>query len=352
MFSMSLSAITKKLIQDKSLPAEDIDTALNLILRTDVNELQTAAFLVSARATGLDHTPLFIATTVANLAKEAKKFETLTDTEFLDIVGTGGDGRNTFNVSTTSAIVAAGINGVNVAKHGGPASTSTSGASDLLSQLGVDLSSVNDITVPKLLAENDFVYMSGPVFHPIMAKVRTLRKNLGIPTVFNLVGPLLNPAPVRARVLGVYMPSLGRTYAEAAKLLFPNTPTLVVCGAEGLDEISPAGETFVWELNSSGDIKEYTVTPSKDFGLSEHPLSEVASGTPTENAKTVYDLVESKIKEGNPIRDYVLLNTAALLYIAGAAPDFKAGVKLANESIDNGGAAKALINFKESVKQL
>jgi len=353
---MSLNVITKKLIGDpSSLTPAEIDDALTAILLDDnVHELQVAAFIVAARATNRDHTPDFIATTVANLRRHARKVVPLPGTEtneYADIVGTGGDGQNTFNVSTTSAIVAAGTGKLKVAKHGGPASTSMSGASDLLTHLHVDLSKVTDISTPELLKDNDFVYMSGPVFHPILAKMKPIRKNLGIPTVFNLVGPLLNPLNVKARVLGVYTPSLGRVYAEAVKSLFPGSRALVVCGYEGLDEISPAGKTHVWELEVSGDIKEYSLSP-EEFGLASHSLSTVASGSPDENASTVRDLVDGQLPEGHPILDYVLQNTAALLYVSGSASSFRNGVEIARESITSGGAKRALDKFVAAVKTL
>lgn len=351
----SLSQLTKKLIADPdSLSESDIDRALTLILKDEtIHELQIAAFLASSRATRRDHTPDYIATAVANLKKEAKVINSApSDATFVDIVGTGGDGKDTFNVSTTSAIVAAGTGLVRVAKHGGPSSTSPSGASDLLAHLGVDLNKVNNNSAGKLLAESEFVYMSGPVFHPVLARVKPIRKNLGIPTIFNLVGPLLNPASIRARVLGVYTPSLGKTYAEAARRLFPNTRALVVCGAEGLDEISPAGPTHVWELTTSGEIKEFRIDPETDFGLSLHSLQDVASGTPKQNADLVHELVNNKLPQGHPIRDYVLLNTAGLLYVSGVASTFKEGVALANKSIDEGGAQRALGKFVSAIEKL
>jgi len=181
--------------------------------------------------------------------------------------------------------------------------------------------------------------------------MKPIRKNLGIPTVFNLVGPLLNPLNVKARVLGVYTPSLGRVYAEAVKSLFPGSRALVVCGYEGLDEISPAGKTHVWELEVSGDIKEYSLSP-EEFGLASHSLSTVASGSPDENASTVRDLVDGQLPEGHPILDYVLQNTAALLYVSGSASSFRNGVEIARESITSGGAKRALDKFVAAVKTL
>lgn len=354
---MKLSQYTRKLIADPdSLSEADIADALDLILHSeDATDVEVAGFLTAARATHRDHKEDFIAAAVANLLEASMKFQ-LDDAvreqhTFLDIVGTGGDGKDTFNVSTTSAIVVAGTGAVRVAKHGGPASTSASGASDLLSHLDVDLSRVTHETAPALLQANSFTYMNGPVFHPILARVKPVRKQLGIPTIFNLVGPLLNPAPISARVLGVYTPSLGRTYAEVARRLFPGKPALVVCGAEGLDEVSPAGETYLWHLLPDGTIQESVISPL-DFGIPLHPLSEVAGGTPAQNAELVRQLVDNKLPAHHPIRDYVLLNSAALLYASGAVQEFKDGVAAADASITSGGAKEALRAFVAAVSSL
>lgn len=354
---LSLSRYTKKLVADPdSLTEEDISNALHLILHSaETSDIEIAGFLAAARATHRDHKEDFIAAAVASLREESMKFDV--DNEIraasvlLDIVGTGGDGKDTFNVSTTSAIVVAGTNKVKVAKHGGPASTSASGASDLLTNLDINLSLVTNETAGDLISGNAFTYMNGPVFHPILAKVKPVRKLLGVPTIFNLVGPLLNPAPIDARVLGVYTKDLGLTYANVAKKLFPGKPAFVVCGAEGLDEISPAGDTYVWHLLPNGTIKAFTINP-KDFGLPLHTLTEVAGGSPKQNADLVNKLVNNELPVGNPIRDYVLLNSAALLYASGVVPSFKAGVEEADKSLTSGGAKAALEAFKSSVSAL
>lgn len=280
---------------------------------------------------------------------------------YIDIVGTGGDGQDTFNVSTSAAIVAAGI-GLPVCKHGGKASTSTSGSGDLLKALGVDLMKVTDETTPEILQTSDFCFLFAPAFHPGMAQVAPVRKSLGLPTIFNILGPLINPIPLNSRILGVYLEKLGEAYASAASILAKENKihkaTMVVFGNVGLDEISPVGSTKYWWVNEDGEITKGVISP-KDFDLPEHDLSEVKSGTPQENADVLLhilkqDLDEFRIVDGenHPIVDYILMNTAALAHVSGFADDWVHGVKLAKEAITSGSALKALEAFKTAVEKV
>lgn len=345
---MDLAPYLEKLVRDpSSLTVEDIDTAFVKILNGNVPDVQVAAFLCGARVAHRDLDYDFIAAVVHRFQKEARKFHV--DSTFVDIVGTGGDKQNTFNVSSTAAIVASGIPGIRVAKHGGPSSTSKSGASDLFSALGADVSKVNEMTAPYILSNSPFSYLSAPVFHPIMASVRRFRKELGIPSVLNLVGPLLNPAPLEARVVGVYLKELGPVFAKAIQELqkntvMPNAEAFVVWGAEGLDEVSIAGPTHIWHLTKSGDINHFEVTPEV-YGLQRHPLDDVRSGTPEENASIARSLLENRLPEGHPILDYVLINTATLAVVDGKAANWKEGVALARESISSGQAKKSWSTF-------
>lgn len=345
---MDLVPYLKKLIADPStLTSEDVDQALVKILDGNVPDAQVAAFLAGARVAHRDLQEDFLAAAVRRFKFEARKVKS--DSTFVDIVGTGGDGQNTFNVSSTSAIVASGIPGIRVAKHGGPSSTSKSGASDLFSALGADITKVNAETAPEILSKSDLCYLSAPMFHPIMSSVRRMRKELGIPSILNLVGPLLNPAPLEASVVGVYLKELGPVFAETIRELrkdsaVPTAEAFVVWGAEGLDEISVAGITHIWHLTKSGEINHIEVTPD-DFGLQRHPISEVRSGTPEQNAETTKLLLENKLPDGHPILDYVLINTSALAVVDGKAANWKEGVKLARESISSGRAQKSWNTF-------
>lgn len=341
-----------------TLTAEELVECLDLMIEGAIPDEQVAVFLTALRMTELDHSAEFIAAASQRVFQESKKIDTTkinSKEGYVDIVGTGGDGKNTFNVSTTAAMVAAGI-GIDVCKHGGKASTSASGAGDLLASLGVVMSAVTNETTPEILEKSKFCFLFAPVFHPLMASLAPLRRKMGIPTIFNILGPLLNPVPLRARIVGVYSESLGQVFAEAIRLItqssgIKGSRALVVWGEEGLDEISPAGRTKVWELKPDGDIVNFWISPA-DFGLPAHSLEHVASGTPLENAEVVKQLLSNKMKENDPILDYVLMNTAALAVIDGKAESWKDGVKLARDSIESGRAKTALQKFIDTTHSL
>lgn len=339
-----------------TLTSNDMVDALNLIIEGDASDIQIAAFLTALRITGIDHSADFIAAAAWRIFQESHKIDRslISSKGYIDIVGTGGDGKNTFNVSTTSAIVAAGM-GLDICKHGGKASTSASGAGDLLVCLGVQTNKVTHVTAPRLMEESKFCFLFAPMFHPIMASLAPLRKTLGIPTIVNILGPLLNPAPLRARIIGVYAENLGQVFAEAVLQInnnngMPDSSALIVWGEEGLDEISPAGRTKVWQLRQ-GKITEYYLHPS-DFGLPSHTLEEVASGTPQENAEVVHKLVNNELPDNDAILDYVLMNAAALAVISDEASDWKEGVELAKKSIISGRAKEALEKFTTATQRL
>jgi anthranilate phosphoribosyltransferase len=176
-----------------------------------------------------------------------------------------------------------------------------------------------------------------------MAHVASVRKEIGIRTIFNILGPLCNPADIDARVVGVSSEELGETFAESLRLMGVKR-AMVVCGFEGLDEISPQGKTHVWRLDGNSVLEYFTVEPA-DFGLPSHPTADVKSGTPPENAALLLKLLDGELPENDPILDFVLLNAAALLVCAEKAKDWTDGVRLARESIKSGNARKALDGF-------
>lgn len=355
----NLNGYLKKLLtKPPTLSAEDLNEALSHMINGEICDVQISAFLTALRVTELDHSSSFVSAAAARIFEESHRmdYSSLNPDGYVDIVGTGGDGQNTFNVSTTAGIIAAGIPGVKVCKHGGKASTATSGAGDLLKSLGVDLFNVTHSNAPEILQKSQFTFLFAPVFHPMMASLAPLRREMGMPTIFNIMGPLLNPAPIKGRIIGVYDESLGQVFAEAVRDLNhcrlgpagigPRAvPALIVWGEEGLDEISPAGNTRVWHLHSDETIEEYTLHPTEDFGLPTHELSEVKSGSPSENAEMVWKIVRNELPENHPVLDYVLLNTAALAYIDGTARDWKHGIELARESIRSGSAEESLKSF-------
>lgn len=344
-------------LEPPNLTPNDLATVLRSIFKGIPTDIQTAAFLTALRMRGLDHEPDFIAAAVLTILEFSDTIlpSSVDALGYVDIVGTGGDGQNTFNVSTSAAIVGAGM-GINVCKHGGKASTSTSGSGDLLKSLGVDLSMVNKDTTPEIVRLLKFCYLFAPAFHPGMGKVAHIRAQLGIPTIFNILGPLMNPMPIRARILGVYSEKLGDAYAQAAATLAKESNThkrtMVVWGEVGLDEISPIGPTKCWIIDLDGEITKETISP-KDFKLPEHSLSLVKSGTPDENAEILLHILRQDSPEyavkrigSHPLVDYILMNAGALAVVSGLCDSWEKGVDLAREAILSGLALKALEDFQ------
>lgn len=356
-----LTPFLKKLvINPPTLTPGDLATALRLIFQDAASDIQTGAFLSALRLRGLDQEPDYIAAAVNTVLEFAKTIppEKVDSKGYIDIVGTGGDGQNTFNVSTSSAIVAAGM-GLPVCKHGGKASTSTSGSGDLLKSLGVDLSKVDETTTPEIVSQSKFCFLFAPSFHPGMGLVAHIRSQLGIPTIFNILGPLINPIPIQSRILGVYSEKLGESYALAASILAKQSDvhvkTMVVFGEVVLDEISPIGTTKTWTIDKEGTITRGSISPA-DFGLPEHELATVKSGTPQENAEVLMHILRQDEEkyvvkdEGNhPLVDYILMNSAALAVVAGEARTWTEGVVLAKESIQSGKALQALEDLKKAI---
>lgn len=353
-----LTPFIKSLLLDPpNLKPEDLSLVIKLIVQGVPSDVQIASFLTALRLRGLDHKPEFIAAAASRVLEYSDIINPLdVDPQgYVDIVGTGGDGQNTFNVSTSSAIVAAGI-GIDVCKHGGKASTSSSGAGDLLTSLGIDLSKVTAQTASQILKKSNFVFLFAPNFHTAMKKVAKIRASIGVPTIFNILGPLLNPSPLRARIIGVYSEALGQVFAEAVLRLDKEkcrkAKSMIVWGQVGLDEISPTGRTKIWIVDPETETIQVEHIQPSDFDLQEHPLVSVASGTPQENADLLLKILNNDYSEGDPIFDYIVMNTAALAVVSGAARDWKHGKDLAIESIESGAALKALNNFKDAIDEV
>lgn len=362
----------------------DLEFVLSLIFNGVPNEIQIGVFLTLLSERKLDKDAKYVSTAVKTMLQFSSipklDYPKLGNQKtFADIVGTGGDGQNTFNVSTSSAIVVSGMGhpDVVVVKHGGKASTSNSGAGDLIMNLGVDSSKINASSVPRII-DTPFIFLFAPSFHHGMKSVINVRKSLGIPTIFNILGPLLNPIKVNARVLGVYSESLGELYAETIKQLTPeqfdqfsSDPTginydqhynidnkyriLVVWGEIGLDEVAPCGRTKIWYIDpKSKQVNTEYLSPS-DFGLPEHSIASVQSKSPEENAKYLRDKILKNnidLEAHDPITDYILMNSAVLAVSCGIAKDWKHGVALAKESIRSGKALKSLNALVQKVAGL
>ncbi|KAI0060447.1 anthranilate phosphoribosyltransferase TrpD [Artomyces pyxidatus] len=349
----SFKPLLKKLVETPEyfIP-DDLKLALEHIFTPDaVPPEQVGSFLTALHLHRIERRPENLAAAADILRKRALTVAIADwDKDFVvDIVGTGGDGHNTFNVSTTAAIVAAGA-GARVVKHGSRASTSSSGSADLLQSLGC-LFTPPSAATPVPIAKIPFTFILAPHYHPALALVAPIRRALPFRTLFNVLGPLINPARPRGMVLGVADPALGAPFASslaAGGVL----RALVVCGAENLDEISCAGETHAWELRD-GVVTPRVLHP-RMFGLDVHPLRDVAGGSPEENAQTFKTLLcsgEAIPAQLTPVLDFVLINAAALLVVAGVAEGFEEGVSRAKAAIVSGEAWRALEAFREEGKK-
>jgi anthranilate phosphoribosyltransferase len=257
----------------------------------------------------------------------------------VDTCGTGGDRLHTFNISTTVAFVVAGC-GVAVAKHGNRSVSSKSGSADVLEALGVNIN-LSPEMVKKCIETTGIGFMFAPGFHSAMKHAIGARREIGIRTVFNILGPLTNPASANAQVLGVYEKGLTQALAEVLNNL-GTKHALVVHGHDGLDEISTTTETTVSELKN-GDVTTYTISPEQ-FGITRTTIENLRGGDAQANAKITEDILKG---EKGPFRDIVLINAAAALMTAGKAEDITDGLVLAAESIDSGNALKKLEQLRE-----
>jgi len=257
----------------------------------------------------------------------------------MDIVGTGGDGKGTLNISTATAFVVAGA-GVCVAKHGNRNLSSKSGAADALTQMGLNVM-VGPKVVERELAEAGIGFMMAPMHHPAIAHVMPTRAELGTRTIFNILGPLTNPAGVKRQLTGTYRRDLTRPMAETL-LALGSEKAWLVHGSDGTDELTITGTSWVSAVEG-GTVGDFEVHP-EDAGLPVHPFEAIVGGTPEENARDFKALLEGA---PSAYRDAVLLNSAAALLIADAAQDLKAGVAMAAQSIDSGAAKEKIARVAE-----
>ncbi|KAI0834388.1 anthranilate phosphoribosyltransferase [Hypoxylon sp. FL0890] len=322
----------------EKVTAKEIADALALIFTNQLSPVQTGSLLTALHFTGWDrradvlaeasaamrhHAASIDLTRLESVVAKRRKPEGKYNGGLCDIVGTGGDSHNTFNISTTSSILASSL--LLLAKHGNRASTSKSGSADLLMNMqpkSAQLGRITPATISDVYAATNYAFLFAPVFHPGMKHVASVRKELGWRTIFNLLGPLSNPLgeAIEARMLGVARDDLGPVFAEALRIAGARKG-LVVCGKEQLDEVSCAGPTLCWQLveHASGsiDVEHFTLEPA-DFGLSAHPLHTVSPGRePHENAEILRRLLQNELPSNDPILEFVLMNTAAFLVAAG-----------------------------------
>lgn len=327
-----------KIVDKQDLTYEEAYTVMNEIMNGETTPTQNAAFLAalstkSTKSETIDE----IAGCAAAMRSHAIRVEHNMDV--MEIVGTGGDNAHSFNISTTSALVAAS-GGVKIAKHGNRAASSQCGTADCLEALGVNISLTPERCI-ELLEKAGICFFFAQKYHTSMKYVGSIRKELGIRTVFNILGPLTNPAAPTRQLLGVYDRSLVEPLARVLTSLGVKRG-MVVYGEDKLDEISLSSPTFICEFNQ-GEYKSYTITP-EDFGLTTCRKEELVGGTPEENATITLGILKG---EKSPKRDAVLLNAGAALYIGEKAGSFAEGIKLAAELIDSGKALETLEAFKQ-----
>ncbi len=304
--------------------------AFNEIMSGNASQSQVAGFLIALKMRG---------ETVNEIASAAKVMlskctHVKAPDKAIDIVGTGGDGKGTLNISTATALVVAS-SGVVVAKHGNRNISSKSGAADVLEQLNVNLT-VTCPVVERCLRKANIGFMLAPTHHPAVRHVMSARKDLGTRTIFNILGPLTNPASTKYHLIGTYSKDLLSPMTKVLKELGSKRAWLVH-GADGTDEISISGTTHVLELKN-GQLSNFKITP-KDAGLTTHPIEAISGGSPKENAKALRELIAGK---RSPYRDTVLLNAAAALIIANKVENLIDGVQIAANSIDSGATEKTL----------
>ena len=328
---MNIREAIEKLVNRVNLSEAETVDVMNQIMTGEATPLQVASFLTALRMKGETVEEI---TGAARVMREKAHRVNVGGKTVLDTCGTGGDQKGTFNISTTSAFVVAGA-GVNVAKHGNRSVSSQSGSADVLAALGVKVDAPKE-RVEACIDKIGIGFLFAPLLHEAMKYAVQPRRDIGIRTVFNLLGPLTNPAMASHQLLGLYSGELVGVIAHVLKNL-GSARAMVVHGLEGLDEISLCGATKVAELRD-GKVKEYVIEP-KQFGFTNCGLEDLRGGSAAESAAIVRCVLQG---EPGSARDVVLLNSGAALYVSGTAATIQDGIRVATESIDSGKARQKL----------
>jgi anthranilate phosphoribosyltransferase len=324
-----IQAALQRLLDGHDLSRAEARDVMNVIMSGEATPAQIGGFLVALRAKG--ETSEEIAGCAEAMREHVLRVHPKRN-DLVDTAGTGGDGANTFNISTAAALVAAAA-GAGVAKHGNRAASSATGAADVLEALGFELTLPPE-RIEESIDELGFAFLFAQAHHPAMKHAAPVRRELATRTIFNVLGPLTNPAGARAQVVGVYAPEIARTVAEALVQLDARR-AYVVHGAGGIDELSPAGPNLVCEVDG-GRVREYELDPM-DLGIPRCDPSELRGGEPETNARALRDVVDG-IDERSGHRSAVLLNAAGAIAAAGRAADLREGIEVARETIDSGDA--------------
>ena len=313
-------------VSGDSLSMDNAASVMRQIMSGEATPAQLGSFLTALRLKGESTEE------IAGMATIMREFSLKVNVDgmLVDSVGTGGDGLNTFNISTAAAFVAAGA-GLKVAKHGNRAATGACGSADVLEELGVRIDLPPE-GVERCIRESGIGFMFAQAYHPSMRHAAPVRREIGIRTVFNILGPLTNPAGAQSELVGVAFPELGEKMAAVLGLLDTHH-SIVVHGDGGLDEMTLSGDTSVWEV-VGGKVSRWTLSVA-DTGLPVTPIAAVRGGDKAANAKTMRALLDG---EGGPVRDYVLLNSAGVLLVGDLVSNIRDGVQLAAQAIDSGAA--------------
>ena len=329
-----------KIINKTNLTQSEMSELIGIIFSGEVTDSQVGAFMAALATKGETFEEL--AGAAQAMRRKALRIEAPGQT-VVDTCGTGGDGANTFNISTTTAFVVAG-SGVTVAKHGNRSVSSQCGSADLLEKLGINLNTAPEI-VEEAIAEIGIGFLFAPLYHGAMKYAMTARKEVGVRSIFNMLGPLTNPAGANCQLLGVYAPQLTEMFSEALKML-GSRRAFVVHGHDGLDEVSVCAPTRVSEL-SDDQIRTYDISPEQFFGEAANP-QDLVGGNPDQNAEITRRILEG---EKGARRNVILINSAVALVAAGKATDLPAGIRLAEEAIDSGAAINKLKALAEYTKE-
>jgi anthranilate phosphoribosyltransferase len=337
---VGLRSLLLRLMSGEDLRREEANSLLDALLDGEATDAQIAAALVALAVKGETVEEL------AGMAAAMRSRATRINSEhkcFIDTAGTGSSYAKTFNVSTAAAFVIAGA-GLPVAKHGSRAATSRSGSADVLTALGVNVTAQPEVS-EKCLNEIGICFMFAPLFHGATARVAGVRRELGVHTTFNLLGPLTNPAGAPRQVIGVWHQALAEPLAHALVALGTEY-AWVVHGSDGLDEVTLAGETFVAEARA-GQVKTFEIA-AEDFGLERASLSHLRGGDAEANARMILSVLKGERRD--EARDLVVANAAAALFVGSTASDLHAAARLAEKSIDSGDAMEKLEQLVEATK--
>lgn len=331
-----MKELIQKLTDGNDLNAKEAEQAMRTIMGGKASETEMAAFLIALKMKG--ESPVEIASLARVMREFSEKIKPRVRGTLVDVCGTGGDKTKTFNISTTSMFVVAGA-GIPVAKHGNRAITSHCGSADVLEALGVNLN-LPFGKIKRSIEKVGIGFMFAPMHHSAMKHVMPVRRQLGVRTVFNILGPLTNPANAKAQLMGVFDPSLTEKIANVFKLLGLKH-VMVVHGQPGLDELSTMGRTKITELKNK-KVRTYYIKPEQ-FGLKRAKQSDLRGGTLKENASILKGILNGEISGRK--KDIVLLNAAAGIVVGGKAKTLREGFELAEETLDSGLACKKLEDF-------